>query len=191
MQPDNDKRPKLIQDWWSDLQRDPGARAKLRRCRKPIEALALPATIDLMLRMSWKPPESDRYDWYGERIAAIAMVLAHVREDIEQPVVRPLGATRGFEKPLLSQSRWERLSNVEGSEDIAIEFTRLVQMLGGTANVVDLALTMLTWDHETNHRAKQRWIYTYYGADLLAQEVSTTSTSTPDSQIQSISPGVP
>jgi CRISPR system Cascade subunit CasB len=165
----------LIKDWWSDLQSDPGARAKLRRCHKPIEALALPATIDLMLRMGWKPPELDRYDWYGERIAAIAMVLAHVRENTERPVARLLGATRGLEKPLLSQSRWERLSKVEGSEDIATEFTRLVQILGGTANVVDLALTMLTWDSETTHRAKQKWIYSYYGVDLPAQEVSTTS----------------
>src|SRR5262249_32462325 len=112
MQPENDRRPMLIKDWWSDLQSDPGARAKLRRCHKPIEALALPATIDLMLRMDWKPPELDRYDWSGERIAAIATVLAHVREDTEQPVARLLGATRGLEKPLLSQSRWERLSKV-------------------------------------------------------------------------------
>jgi CRISPR system Cascade subunit CasB len=185
MQRDNDKRPMLIQDWWSDLQSDPGACAKLRRCHKPIEALALPATIDLMLRMGWKPPESDQYDWYGERIAAIAMVLAHVREDIEQPVARLLGDTRGGEKRLLSQSRWERLSNVEGSEDIATEFTRLVQMLGGTANVVDLALTMLTWDSEKNHRAKQRWIYMYYGFYLLAQGVDAASTSTEDVDLQS------
>jgi hypothetical protein len=41
MQPDEDKRPALIRDWWKELQSDPGARGRLRRCRAPIEALAL------------------------------------------------------------------------------------------------------------------------------------------------------
>jgi hypothetical protein len=51
MQPDIDKRPALIRDWWHELQSDPGARAKLRRCRTPIEAQALPTTIDLMVHL--------------------------------------------------------------------------------------------------------------------------------------------
>jgi CRISPR system Cascade subunit CasB len=175
MQPDNDKRPAAIHAWWSDLQSDPGARARLRRCRKPIEALAQPATIELMLRMGWKPPELDRYDWYGERIAAIAMVLAHVREHSERPVARLLGATYGLDKPILSNLRWERLSNAEGHEEIATQFTRVIQMLGGTANVVDLAFAMRTWDSDTNHRAKQRWIYAYFGVDMRPQEAGTSA----------------
>jgi CRISPR system Cascade subunit CasB len=167
VQPNDDKRPALIHAWWSDLQSDPGARAKLRRCHKPIEALALPVTIELMLRMGWKPPELDRYDWYGERIAGIAMVLAHVREHTDQSVAHLLGATRGLERPILSNSRWERLCNAEGHENIATEFTRIIQMLGGTANVVDLAFAMLTWDSNTKHRVKQRWIYNYYDVAML------------------------
>src|SRR5271169_1478248 len=95
MQPDDDKRPALIRAWWHDLQNDPGARGGLRRCRTPIEAQALPVTIDLMMRLGWRPPEDDSYDWFGERIAAAAMVLAHVREDTGQPVAQSLGNSSG------------------------------------------------------------------------------------------------
>src|SRR5262249_26314448 len=118
MQPENDRRPALVRAWWAELQSDPGARANLRRCRTPVEAQALPTTIDLMVRLGWRAPEGDRYDWFGERIAAVAMVLAHVREDSTQPVAQSLGATRGLDKPLLSSSRWERLCRAEGHEDI-------------------------------------------------------------------------
>jgi CRISPR type I-E-associated protein CasB/Cse2 len=163
MQPDNDKRPSFIRAWWKALQSDPGARGKLRRCRTPIEAQALPATIDLMVRMGWEPPEQDRYDWFGERIAAAAMVLAHVREDSTQPVARSLGKPPGRDQPFLSSSRWERLCRAEGHENIAAEFTRVVQMIGATANVVDLVFAIISWDHSTNHRAKQQWIYAYHG----------------------------
>ena len=161
MQPEEDRRPALILAWWRELQSDLGARGKLRRCRTPIEAQALPVTIDLMVRMGWVPPESDRYDWFGERIAAAAMVLAHVREDSKQPVARSLGKPPGDDKAFLSSSRWERLCRAERHENIATEFTRIVQMLGGTANVIDLYLAIMSWDR-TNHRVKQRWIYAYH-----------------------------
>jgi CRISPR system Cascade subunit CasB len=166
MQPDDDRRPALIRAWWKELQGDPGARGKLRRCRTPIEALALPITIDLMVRLGWQPPEQDNYDWFGERIAAAAMVLAHVREDSAEPVARSLGRQRGRDQPVLSSARWERLCRAEGHENIATEFTRIVQMIGGTANVQDLVFAILDWDHNTNHRTKQRWIYAYHGVDM-------------------------
>ncbi len=122
-----------------------------------------------MVRMGWVPPEPDRYDWFGERIAAAAMVLAHVREDSGQPVARSLGKSPGDDEAFLSSSRWERLCRAEGHENIATEFTRIVQMLGGTANVVDLYFAISSWDHSTNHRVKQRWIYAYHGVDMIPQ----------------------
>jgi CRISPR system Cascade subunit CasB len=173
MQPDDDRRPALIRGWWQALQQDPGARAQLRRCRTPIEAQAQPATIDFMVRMGWKPPEGNRYDWYGERLAAIATVLAHVREDSTQPVARSLGTTRGSDRPILSNSRWERLCSAEGHENIATEFTRVVQMLGGTADVVDLTFAIRSWDSDTNHRKKQQWIYAYHGVNAPPQDMDT------------------
>jgi CRISPR system Cascade subunit CasB len=172
MQPDEDRRPALIRGWWKELQSDPGARGELRRCRTPIEALALPSTIDLMMRLGWRPPERDNYDWFGERIAAATMVLAQVREDSTLPVARSLGRQPGRDQPVLSSSRWERLCRAEGHENIATEFTRIVQMIGGTANVVDLVFAILSWDHNTNHRTKQRWIYAYHGVDNLVQDSS-------------------
>jgi len=170
MPPEQDRRPALVQGWWKELQSDPGARAKLRRCRTPIEALALPATIDLMVRLGWGPPKHDQYDWYGERIAAAAMVLAHVREDNTQPVARSLGRQPGRDEPVLSSSRWERLCRAEGHENIATEFTRVVQMIGGTGNVVDLLFAIRWWDDNTNHRVKQQWIYAYHGVDMLPHD---------------------
>ena len=95
------------------------------------------------------------------------MVLAHVREDSTQLVARSLGKQRGRDQPVLSSSRWERLCRAEGHEDIATEFTRIVQMIGGTANVVDLFFAIRWWDHDTNHRKKQQWIYAYHGVEPM------------------------
>ena len=167
MQLDGDKRSELILGWWRELQNDPGSRGKLRRCRTPIEAQALPVTIDLMMRMGWRPLEEDRYDWFGERIAAAAMVLAHVREDTRQPVAQSLGKSPEHGQAVLSSSRWDRLCRAEGHENIATEFTRIVQMLGGMTNVVDLYRAIISWDHSTNHRVKQRWIYAYHGVNMI------------------------
>jgi hypothetical protein len=45
-------------------------------------------------------------------------------------------------------------------------------MIGGTANVVDLVFAILGWDHNTNHRTKQQWIYAYHGVDMPMQNSS-------------------
>jgi hypothetical protein len=48
-------------------------------------------------------------------------------------------------------------------------------MISGTADVVDLVFAILSWDHNTNHRTKQRWIYAYHGVDDMPMQKSNAS----------------
>ena len=124
----------------------------------------MPDTIDLMVRMGWRPPEGDGTTgtgnvsppslWCWRTSGKTALNLSRGLLELPlggttAPVGFPLGA------PL----------QAEGHENIATEFTRIVQMIGSTANVVDLAFA-ISWDSNTNHRAKQQWIYAYHGVDI-------------------------
>ncbi|WP_374310244.1 type I-E CRISPR-associated protein Cse2/CasB [Methylocella sp.] len=43
-------------------------------------------------------------------------------------------------------------------------FRRLVALLGGTANVADLAESLLDWPDETRGESRRRrWVFDYYG----------------------------
>jgi CRISPR system Cascade subunit CasB len=132
-------------EWWRELLRDNAARARLRRCHRPIEALLEPDTLSLLRRLGWR---GDR----GERVAALAVVLAHVRQDRREQFGSP--------DSLLSEARFRRLLIVRRAEELMEAMTRLVRVMDGMVNVADLANSMLWW----TDRTRADWAYAYYGA---------------------------
>jgi len=151
-QPDYGSRAR---DWWLELQKDSAARARLRRCRTPLDALLVPQTFSLMQRLGWR---GDR----GERVAALAAVLAHVREDDTQRIARAIGRAtlKDADTALLSEGRFRRLMTVRGADELQTAMTRLSAHLGGHVNVTDLANSMLWW----TDRTRANWAYGYYAA---------------------------
>jgi CRISPR system Cascade subunit CasB len=158
--------------WWASLQPardigykgDTGALARLRRASL-IDAMTEEAVVRLHRRLGLA-----RQDF--PRAALIACVLAHVREHAPRlKAAQAAGAPPGEENGVLSQLRFRRLLAVRGEEDCLIAFRRLVALLGGKVNVVDLAQSLLDWnDEENGDRRRTRWAFDYYDAGAGAPD---------------------
>lgn len=164
--------PGRAEMWWRDWSPDAGDRrsgreraafARLRRARDAIDALAEPATLDLLRRLPGADPD---------RVATLAAVLAHVRETESARLARAVGCKSfGDEKPPLSEGRFRRLMQSEHDE-LGDALRRLVRLTKGRANVRDLAATALCW----GDRVRKRWIFDYYAVSVAAPRDASAAT---------------
>ena len=173
--------------WWRSLQpftRDgrtfPGDRAalaRLRRASHPVEAAAEPATLDLYRRLALLPQDA-REDQIAEalgRVAVLAAVLAHVKDDTRVSLGRALGPTqpKSPESAVLKPLRLARLMAARGNAEIQIGFRRAIALLDGTANVGELAWLVLAWDHpERGDRVRTLFAFAYHDASDHAPDDS-------------------
>lgn len=145
------------QDWWRDLDaRDRAGRARLKRADLD-GAMIDEATLRLFRRLGRRTPRD------LSRIAALAAVLAAVRDDTGRgtPFARQIGFSRlpadpqkpeADNKPALSMLRFKRLMSAGDDADLARQFRRAVDLLGGKANVEDIKRVVLGWHRpETRH----------------------------------------
>ncbi len=163
--------------WWLALQPrankdgsryrgDRATLARLRRCATPFDAAFEPATIELFQKLGLERPEKTL-----PGVAALAVVLAHVREDKKEKFARALGPPRGGkpEDALLKPLRFRRLIAARGTEETLTAFRRAVEMLGGVADVRDLAGLLLVWDQdEIGDRVRVRFAFDYHDAGDFA-----------------------
>lgn len=146
----------IARRWWTEIQGDSGARARLRRAADPFEALQEGAAIQLARALNRKPT--------AERVApflqvgALAALLAQLRNDRPGAIAARLG--QGHERPSYSALRFRRLMSAERPNEILLQFRRTLYALDHEADVADLATSVLYW----NERTKTRWVYAYYGA---------------------------
>ncbi len=166
--------------WWEQLRPrevngrsipgDRAALARLRRASNVMEAASEPATGDLYRRLKFSDPTGDL-----PRAALIAAVLAHVKKDPEKTILiaRAIGSPRGGEETtaLITPLRFKRLVSAREPDDLLVAFRRVVAILGGTANVADLARQLLSWTAE-HHRdlARTRFAFEYHGAGPFAPD---------------------
>ena len=165
-------------EWWqaaiSDEGGDRGARSALRRCTTPLEAMTIPAAISLARRLG-RIPSVDAPKWKAqqfERALGLAIVLAHVRANVQTPLVRELGwkqfpgdrkeTDAGDERPRLSELRFKRFLQNENEDELIAAFCRLLALAGNETNVTDLARAFLRWDED---RTKRDLALTYFNAD--------------------------
>ena len=167
--------------WWLSLQpskdgRYPGDRAalaRLRRASHTVEAAAEPATLDLYGRLALLPKdarESQIAEALG-RVAVLAAVLAHVTDDTRVLLGRALGPTQAKapESAVLKPLRLARLLAARGDADIHTAFRRAIALLGGTANVGELAWLVLVWDHpDMGDRVRTLFAFAYHDASAHA-----------------------
>ncbi|SDH68021.1 type I-E CRISPR-associated protein Cse2/CasB [Roseospirillum parvum] len=160
-------------DWWRDLRDNRAAAARLRRCHSPLEALLVPQTLTLARRLN----RADRPDRLG-RVGALAVTLAHVKEHAPGlSVMRAVGATStkddDVEGATLSEQRLRRLLLTDGDDESELmsAFVRLVRLMKGTANVADLAHSLLFWSDHT----RQRWVFDYYNAGRARPDADPTA----------------
>src|SRR5271157_1906627 len=131
---------KIINDWFEQLQHELGDKARLRRCHTPEEVAFEPAFHRLRLRLApyWKSPG---------RVAIIAGVLAHVKKNDHKYLVAEALALgkEGIKKPAFSEKRFKRLLKAQSKEDLFESFIRVVKVLAGNVNVVNLATGIFWW----------------------------------------------
>jgi CRISPR system Cascade subunit CasB len=125
-----------------------------------------------MLRLGWtRRPDGER-DWMADRIAAIAIVLAAIRED--RPggsVARQIGK-KGEGKPVLNEAKLRGLLAAETPEELLPEMLTLVRLSGGAVNVADIAESILWWNHPSG-RTQRRWLYDYHDIPLASEAAAT------------------
>jgi len=170
--------------WWTQLQPkkteedgyrtgDRAALAKLRRCSSWVQAAAEPQTLVLFHALE----KSHKNDL--PRVAVLASVLTHVREETKadkqtgrMPLIADGIGKRAGDKDataVLSDLRLRRLLTTKGDDDILIAFRRLVAMMGGTANIADLATNILDWDHpEMGDKTRVNFAFHYWQAGAAA-----------------------
>ena len=111
--------------WWRELtameshgRLTRGARratlARLRRATTPVEIILEPEALRLLAALNGKG------DAYRERAAILAGVLATVREEDSQPVMRALGrdALDESESAQMSEARFRRLLQSDGEAQL-------------------------------------------------------------------------
>ena len=150
----------VAQNWWRRLaQADDGtpaqgsrraSLAKLRRAGSPLELMMEPDALRLIRCLRRFNPDS---------VAVVAGVLAFVREDVDNRIIRIVGrkSLDDDEKPAMSENRFRRLLQTPPN-DLLEPMRRLVR-LAKDANVADLAESILYWGDPR----KKRWIFDYYG----------------------------
>lgn len=171
--------------WWErhchSGDADPGARARLRRCRATVDALSVPPAVALARGLVGRDAVPDVDDWRWGAGLDLARVLAHVTEhDAARPPMRAAGwkafpegragSEAGDERPILSEARFRRLLGTARGEELVDAFTRLVALLGGSVNVAALAEDFWYWSDCT----KRRWAFDYYAAGIAVPAEDTT-----------------
>lgn len=191
-----ERQPRTIdtrsREWWKDYfgppDGDAAARAKLRRCHSAADAARVDAAIDLTRRLGAARFESPRECARAEAVLNLARVLAHVRAD--DPRQRPMQAAgwkkfpgsrresdAGDDRPSLSEARFRRLLETGAGEEQATAFIRLVELLGESVNVAELARDFLDWSDEYRRdRVRMRWAFDYYNAWTSQQYNASTQT---------------
>lgn len=154
----NDSIGKIALAWWKKLVSSDGtkraARAQLRRCTTPLEALAIHETLDLYRQLK------TTHGWVNaDRVAIVAVVLAQLKDGSSEPLAKALGRKTFGDKDsaVLSDARFRRLLQADDDE-LMDQFRRAIRLLKSEANPESIALTILNWGDET----RKRFIFDYY-----------------------------
>jgi CRISPR system Cascade subunit CasB len=139
--------------------RDRAAFAELRRCADLFDIVFVPAFGRLRRRMAVAADDEKGL----RKVADIAALLAHVKEDDERRLARALGTAPGqsadLDSTTMSPARFRRLLQADEPADRLRRLIRAVKILKGRANVADLADAVWFW----GDWMKQDWAFRYLG----------------------------
>lgn len=181
------ERADAAHQWWRSLgpvkledgrmlSGDRAALARLRRCSSVNQAIAEPPTRKLFKKLDFEIPRGDSDVWRldnVERVAALAVVLAHVKDNDRRRIAIAIGAPPGGEanEALVKPNRFRTLMAARTGDEIMTSFRRVVAMLDGTASVQDLARLILGWtDDDAGDRTRANFAFAYHGAADFAPD---------------------
>lgn len=138
------------------------ARARLKRCSSPAEALAVAETHELntLLKRHGKRPSADQ-------LALLAVTFARLRSVDGEKLAAAFGARSMKDGPRkLSELRFQSLIRVRTRRDLIAPLRRALAVLGPdlSCNGWVLAEDLYFW----NDRVRSNWCFQYFGAELAA-----------------------
>lgn len=142
--------------WHAKLDNDRGTRAMLRRCASLDEAVLSPAYhrfYRYMLACGW--PE-DAADWQNDKLAAIGVLAAMVKEDDGKDLPYRMSEQEG-ERPLLSELRFRALLKIDTTDDLLSGLRRALPLIACRTSLLRLADDVYWWGDVR----KKKWAYAY------------------------------
>ena len=153
-----DQSLEILRNWWHGLDVDRGGRAELRRASSQNEVVYSPTYHKLVGAFR----ELDR-PFSREKLAAVAGLAARLKVDTAAGPSLPtqMAAPRpGGGSAAVSGLRFRRLLASGELEELYPMLIRSLSLLGGAANLADLARSVYWWNEAT----RKRWAYDYYAA---------------------------
>ena len=139
------------------------ARARLRRCESPADALAIDATHDLnrcLQEIDWRPSP--------DRLALLATTFARLKDVRGKKLAARFGEKPGRDGPrLLSELRFQSLIRVRSHRELIVPLRRSLAVLGSepACDGYALAKDLYRWGEEV----RNRWCFQYFGAGFAAE----------------------
>lgn len=158
----------ILLEWWAALEADKGARADLKRAENQLRVAFNPAYHHLLHRLQ----EAGYYLGTDgrERLALLTGLAAHIRQhtDTGRSFATQMGSPKpGSEKAAVSELRFRRILAIDDLDDLYTQLRRAINLLDGTANLVDLARALFRWRpiaEQNPYDPRKNWAYDYYAA---------------------------
>lgn len=139
-------------EWWQALDSNRGVRAALRRAQSPLDVALEPEYQRIRKRLESRglPPDAD------DRLPAAIGVIAHLREDDALPFQKLAGRD---DRPAVHPLRFRRLVEAKSVNELFPLLRRVLPLVNGRANVLELAGAIYFW----GDNVRRRWIREYDG----------------------------
>jgi len=142
--------------WWRGLQEphNRGNRAELRRAATVDAVIMLPAFQRLCSGFA----DEFRSDFDKTRLAAIAGLLAHVKEtEAKIKIAKQMAQPTTGDARRVSELRFRRLLQ-RSRNDLFIPMARVIRLLDHRVNIYDLIKSVYYWGDQV----KKQWAYAYF-----------------------------
>lgn len=133
------------------------ARSELRRAVGVTDALGVSATHELNRRLVRAGHDLRQRRDGPDRLALLAVSLAHVKEDLGATVAQRFGTG---DPKALSSLRFNALIRAKEPRRLLRPLVRALQVAKGSANVRRLAADLYWW----NDKTRANWCFDYHGA---------------------------
>lgn len=146
----------ILRTWWEGLEQDKGERAAMRRASSPAEVTFSPAYHHLLGQL-----QQHAYKANQDALAVVAGLSAHIKEDAAsgKSLAQQMASSRTIGSGAkVSGLRFRRLLAVTQRDDLYPLLIRIIRLLDGKVNLIDLANAVYYW----NEKVRRRWAYDYY-----------------------------
>jgi len=155
----------ILRNWWHKLEDNKGERAALKRADSLTEVVFCPAYHRLLitLRDAGYLMQESRYS----KLAAIAGLVARIKEDIPGALGSQMGALKPGDKPSVSELRMRRLLACDDLEELYMLLRRSLGILGGNASIAGVAAVVWHWEpiaEKKQQDSRRQMAYDYYAA---------------------------